>query len=186
MTPEDLDELYRTYEHSAFRLECRDVYAIPGEDPDFDAFLADKPFPARTVDNDDWLANVHAQVGRAKYFGRVRLLGHPVTDYTRFQLLCYPRENIRAGEEVRILDRHWLSTGDDAWTRQDFWMFDERIVVLQHFDDEGHFLGVSQASDPAPYIAIRRRAVELSVPFDDYRLVPAPRSGAETPERAAS
>ena len=53
-------------------------------------------------------------------------------------------------------------------------------------DGPSHFLGVSQASDPAPYIAIRRRAVELSVPFDDYRLVPAPRSGAETPERAAS
>lgn len=186
MTPEELNELYLTYQESAFRLECRDVYAIPGEDPDFDAFLAGRSFPSRTVDDDDWLANVHAQVGRGKYFGRVRLLGHPVTDYTRFQLLCYPRENLPAGEEVRILDRLWLPTGEADWTHQDFWMFDERIVVLQHFDDEGHFLGVSQAADPAPYIAIRRRAVELSVPFDQYRLVPAPRSGSETPERAAS
>lgn len=185
MTPEDLDELYRTYQESAFRLECRDTYAIPGEDPDFDAFLAHQPFPARTPDDDEWLANVAAQVGRGKYFGRVRLLGHPVTDYTRFQLVCYPRENLPAGEEVRILDRHWLGA-DDGWTHQDFWMFDERIVVLQHFDDEGHFLGVSEGGDPAPYIAIRRRAVQLSVPFDHYRLVPAPRTGAETPEHAAS
>lgn len=186
MTPDDLNELYRTYESSAFRLECRDVYAIPGEDPDFDAFLAGKTFPAQTIDTSDWLANVNAQVGRGKYFGRVRLLGHPVTDYTRFQLLCYPRENLPAGEQVRILDRHWLAADDDEWTHQDFWMFDERIVVLQHFDDEGHFLGVSDAGDPAPYIAIRRRAAELSVPFDQYRLVPTPRSGTETPERAAS
>lgn len=186
MTPEDLDELYRTYQKSAFRLECRDVYAIPGEDPDFDAFLAGQAFPARTVDDDDWLANVQTQVSHGKYFGRVRLLGHPVTDYTRFQMLCYPRENIPAGEEVRILDRRQLSTDDDDWTGQDFWMFDERIVVLQHFDDEGHFLGVSEASDPAPCIAIRRRAVDLSVPFADYRLVPGPRSSTQPSERAAS
>lgn len=186
MTPEELEGLYRTYRESAFRLECRDVYAIPGEDPDFDAFLAGESFPARTAEDDDWLANVHAQVTCGKYFGRVRLLGHPVTDYTRFQMLCYPRENLPAGEEVRILDRRWLHNGDDDWTHQDFWMFDERIVVLQHYDKEGHFLGVSEVADPAPYVAIRQRAVELSVPFGQYRLVPAQRLGAETPERAAS
>ncbi|GAA1399685.1 hypothetical protein GCM10009613_55670 [Pseudonocardia kongjuensis] len=186
MTPEDLDALYRSYRESAFRLECRDVYAIPGEDPDFDAFLAGASFPARTVDDDDWLAGVHAQVRSGKYFGRVRLLGHPVTDYTRFQLHCYPRENIPAGEEVRILDRRRLPAGDDDWTRQDFWMFDEQIVVLQHFDDEGRFLGVSAAPDPAPYVAIRRRAVELSVPFDRYDLTSASLPDAPTSERAAT
>lgn len=174
MTPDDLNELYRTYRESAFRLECRDVYAIPGEDADFDAFLSGQSFPTRTVDDDDWLGNVRDQVARGKYFGRVRLIGHPITDYTRFQMLCYPRENLPAGEEVRILDRRWLHAGDEDWTRQDFWMFDDRIVVLQHFDSDGHILGVSQATDPDPYVAIRRRAVELSVPFDRYRSVRPP------------
>lgn len=177
MTPEDLAELYRTYEHTAFRLECLDTYAIPGEDPDFDDFLAGRPFAPRTPENDDWLANVAKQVAAGKYFGRVRMLGHPLTPYSRFEMGCYPRENVPAGEEVRILDRRWLQPGADAWTHQDFWLFDDRIAVLQHYDENGRFLGVSQASDPAPYVAIRRRALQLSVPFGEYRLVPAPRQG---------
>ncbi|OLM16099.1 MULTISPECIES: DUF6879 family protein [unclassified Pseudonocardia] len=37
--------------------------------------------------DDDWLANVWDQVSRGKYFGRVRLVGYPLTDYTRFQFL---------------------------------------------------------------------------------------------------
>ncbi|GAA4554783.1 MULTISPECIES: DUF6879 family protein [Pseudonocardia] len=187
MTPEDLDELYRTYEHTAFRLECRDTYAIPGEDPDFDDFLAGRPFAPRTPDDDDWLANVRHQVQAGKYFGRVRMLGHPVSDYTRFEMSTYPQENIPAGEEVRILDRRWLHADNDAWTHQDFWLFDDTIAVLQHYDDAGRFLGVSQAADPAPYVAIRRRALRLSVPYDQYRLVPAQRGGEhDTPTRAAS
>ena len=177
MTPEDLNELYKTYEHTAFRLECLDTYAIPGEDPDFDDFLAGRPFAPRTPETDEWLANVQKQVRAGKYFGRVRMLGHPITDYSRFEMTTYPQENIPAGEEVRILDRRWLQPGNDSWTHQDFWLFDDTIAVLQHYDEAGHFLGVSSAADPAPYIAIRRRALQLSVPYAEYRLVPAPRGG---------
>lgn len=177
MTPDDLNDLYRTYQHSAFRLECRDTYAIPGEDPDFDDFLAGRSFAARTPETDDWLANVAQQVANGKYFGRVRMLGYPLTPYSRFEMLCYPRENIPTGEEVRILDRRSLPAGTDAWTHQDFWLFDDRIAVLQHYDDEGHFEGVTQAPDAAPYIAIKRRALQMAVPFADYRALPTPRTG---------
>ncbi|WP_060574200.1 MULTISPECIES: DUF6879 family protein [unclassified Pseudonocardia] len=174
MTPDDLDELFRTYRESAFRLECRDTYAVPGEDEDFDAHLGGREFPARTPHDDEWLATVRDQVSRGKYFGRVRLVGHPLTDYTRFQFVCYPRENIPAGEEVRLLDRRRLPAGDESWSHQDFWMFDERIVVLQHYDEGGRFVGVSEDPEAGPYVAIRRRAVALSVPFDQYEVTSGP------------
>jgi len=176
MTPEDLSELYRTFERTAFRLECRDTYSIPGEDPDFDDFLAGRPVAPRTVDNDEWLANIATQVAAGKHFGRVRLLGRPVTDYTRFELASYP-ENIAAGEQVWILDRQRLEAGNDAWTHQDFWLFDDRIAVLQHYDEAGRFLGVEQARDASPYVAIKRRALALAVAFEDFQLVPAQRQG---------
>ncbi|NIB32586.1 hypothetical protein HBB16_13850 [Pseudonocardia sp. MCCB 268] len=102
------------------------------------------------------MANVHAQVERGKYW-RVRLLGHPI-DYTRFQM---PRYRGRTFQQGRGPDPG--STLADhrrrRLTHQDFWMFDERIVVLQHFDDEGY--SASPRPRTPPYVAIRRRAVEL-------------------------
>ncbi len=174
MTPEDLSRLYTTFRHSAWRLETRDVYAGAGDDEDFDDFLAGRPVTARTVDNSLWLANVAATRAEGKFFGRVRLVGHPVTDYTRFEFASYP-ENICAGEEVRILDRDWLSPEDEEWSCQDFWLFDDEVAVRQRYSDEGRFLGVEQANDVRPYVAIARRAEALSVPFQAYHLIPGPR-----------
>ncbi|MGD9526402.1 MAG: DUF6879 family protein [Dehalococcoidia bacterium] len=180
MTPEDLDQLYRSFQRYAWKLEVRDTYAIPGEDDDFDDFLAGRPVTPRTPDDDEWLANVRSKVDEGKSFGRVRLLGWPITPYSRFELTCYPQENIPAGEEVRILDRRWLAPDDEQWSHQDFWLFDDRIAVLQHYDDDGRFLGVSAAPDVIPYLAIRQRATELSVPFDAFVQVPAPREAPRT------
>lgn len=179
MSPDDLNQLFATFERYAWKLEARDTYAIPGEDEDFDDFLAGRPVTVRTPDDDEYLANVRRKVNEGKSFGRVRLLGWPLTRYSEFEMGCYPRENIAAGEEVRILDRRWLLPEDEQWSHQDFWLFDDRIAVLQHYDDDGHFLGVSAAPDVTPYLAIRRRAIELSVPFEAFALVPAPREAAE-------
>lgn len=177
MTPDELEELYRTFRHSAWRLEARDVYAVPGDDEDFDAFLAGKPVPPRTVDNSSWLKNIHAATAAGRFFGRVRLVGHPITDYTRFEFASYP-ENIAAGEDVRILDRSWLSDGDEAWSHQDFWLFDDQIAALQFYSDDGHFLGVEAARGVHPYVEVRHRATAMSVRFSDYHLdSPPPRRG---------
>jgi hypothetical protein len=183
VNPEDLDELFRTYCHSAWRFECRDDYAVPGEDADFDDFLAGRPVAPRTIENNTYLANIARQRQEGKYFGRVRTVGHPITRYTEFEMASYP-ENIAAGEEVQILDRSWLEPGNDDWTRQDFWLFDDAIAVLMNYDDQGHFLGVERAEDVQPYIAIRRRATQLSVPFASYRLVPPPRVSSDDRTRA--
>jgi hypothetical protein len=103
VTPDELTELYTTFERTAWRLEARDDYAVPGDDEDFDAFLAGRPVPPRTVENSWWLRTVADATCAGKRFRRVRLLSHPVTDYTRFELASYP-ENITAGEAVRILE----------------------------------------------------------------------------------
>jgi hypothetical protein len=169
VTPDELTELYTTFKRTAWRLEARDDYAVPGDDEDFDAFLAGRPVPPRTVENSWWLRTVADATRAGKSFRRVRLLSHPVTDYTRFELASYP-ENIAAGEAVRIVERHVLTDSDEHWSHQDFWLFDDEIAVLQHYSPRGSFLGVTQAEDPRPYAEIRRRAESLSVPFEEYDL----------------
>jgi hypothetical protein len=183
MRPEELTELFTTFQRSAWRLEARDDYAIPGEDQDFDDFLAGRPLAERTVENNWWMATVAAARAANKTFGRVRLITRPVSDYTRFELVSYP-ENVAAGEDVFVLDRAWLAPVDEHWAHQDFWLFDDDIAVLQHFSSTGKFLGVERASDPAPYCEIHRRAMSLAVPLDEYSLVQASVGVARAPTEA--
>ncbi|MEU4673973.1 DUF6879 family protein [Amycolatopsis sp. NPDC023774] len=176
MTGEELDELYRTFTRYAWRLEARDVYGVPEENARLQAWLAGRELP-RSDSKDAWkeLTGVAAAAGRP--FARVRMIGRPLTDYTRWEHSIYP-DNLSAGEDVRLLERSWLTAEDAAnplWN-VDFWLFDDRVAVVQNYADDGSYLGPELAPDPAPYVALRARALELSVPYAEFSLLPDQRS----------
>jgi hypothetical protein len=63
-------------------------------------------------------------------------------------------------------------TPDLGLPKQDFWLFDERAVVVMAYDDDGNQLGreLLENTDPASYVAWKRLALDLAVPFDSYRM----------------
>jgi hypothetical protein len=63
-------------------------------------------------------------------------------------------------------------TPDPGLPRQDFWLFDERAVVIMEYDSDGNQLGREflHDADPAPYVAWKRLALDHAVPFDSYRM----------------
>jgi hypothetical protein len=104
----------------------------------------------------------------------VRVVGRPVTDYTRFEFAAYP-DNIAAGEDIEVIDREQL---DPAWSEvPDFWLFDDTTAFVQHFDDEGRFLGAEPVEDVAPFVQIRQLLIDLAttVPAGRYALDTVPR-----------
>lgn len=179
MTGDELDQLYRSFSTSAWRLEARDVYGVPEENARLQAFLEGRELP-RSTSKDSWSAMTAAAAAAGRPFSRVRMVGRPVTDYTRWEFSVYP-ENIAAGEEVRVLDRTWLTDDEslgELW-HTDFWLFDDTIAVIQNYADDGRYLGPTLADDPTPYVQLRARALELSVPYQEFRLLPEPRRGEE-------
>jgi hypothetical protein len=77
-------------------------------------------------------------------FARVRVVSMPLTDYSRFGVFCAQHTNA-AGEDIRYLRR------DDATglPDYDYWLFDSRVLVRMHFDDDENFLGGELIEDPA-------------------------------------
>jgi len=169
VTPEEFGALFERFRRSAFRLEARDVYSVPDEQEDLAAFLNGQQVPARTPGNDSWLALVAGATAAGRGVVRVRVVGRPVTDYTRFEFAAYI-ENVMAGEEVRVVERGWLDGADMAWANDDFWIFDDETVALLRYDEHGHFLGAERAGDPAAYLSARQRALALSVDLADFTL----------------
>lgn len=171
-----LGEAFESFQHSAWRLEARDTYLVAEYDDQIEAFLADRPMPPRV---DGWADVVHAATSRDARIGRVRLVGHPITDYTRFEFALYP-ENVAFGEDVRIVDRTWL---DGSWAAApDVWLFDDRLAFRQRYSPEGAYRGAEQV-DAAPIVQMRQALLACAVPLAEYRLteVPTPRPATAVP-----
>lgn len=180
MTHAELDELYQGFAAYAWRLEARDIYGIPEDNARLQAWLAGREVP-RSEPKDTWGDLTAAAAADGRPFSRVRMVGRPLTDYTRWEHSLYP-ENLAAGEDVRLLDRDWLTAVDQAnplWD-VDFWLFDDQTAVIQRYDADGGYLGPSLAPDPAPFVTLRARALQLPVPFVEYTLLP-PGGGAVPP-----
>ncbi|MCI2424019.1 hypothetical protein MOQ72_42130 [Saccharopolyspora sp. K220] len=161
------DELFRTFQHTAFRLETQGVYREPVEEEPLRRFLNGEP------PDDSWLApwtdNVRAATREGRRFRRVRVLTDPLTDYLRFEMDLALRANIPAGEEIRSLA---LSDAEDLHLPlgTDFWMFDDDRVGVLHFGSRG-LLGLEMIDDAdaiEQYRSWRDRAWSAALPAEHW------------------
>jgi hypothetical protein len=173
-----LADTFGQFHRSAWRYEGRDTYLVTGEEERIATFLRGEPLPRKTRENNGWIATVEDIRARGARIGRVRVVGHPVTDYTRFEFAAYP-DNVRAGEDISVIDRELLAP---EWRAvPDFWLFDDTTVFVQHFDTDGTFLGADQAEDAEPFLEVRRLLAGHTVPLDCYHLSEVPRQRTAPP-----
>ncbi|MEV4513817.1 DUF6879 family protein [Dactylosporangium sp. NPDC049525] len=141
-----LEDLLRSCERSALHLELRDGYMR--DDPLFQAWLAgERPNPAdRDSWWDAWWQLTADTAARGVGIRRTRIISEPISDYIRCEY-DWTFANIAAGEQVRWLPRRQAS--DLALPGNDFWLFDERVVMLNHFAGDGNWTGSEVTEDPA-------------------------------------
>ncbi len=144
MGPE-FGQLFRSFEHTAYRLEARDYYYSPNEATAFAQFTAGEPVDMGWFQN--WLAMIRAATAEGRVFRRVRVVSLPLTDYSRFGLFCSQYTNA-AGEDIRYLARDRA----EGLPQHDYWLFDSRQLVRMHFDEQEHFLGGEVIDDPAEVV----------------------------------
>lgn len=155
----------RDYERSAWRLETQPTYTMPNEQAGLALWRAGAPKP--TGHNEAWHETVRANVAAGKSIGRVRTVRDPLTEYQRFQIDWGIPGNVAAGEDIRILD---LTQYGLRLPEQDFWLFDDSIVVHLNFNPDGTLIDIEQIENPdlSMYLTWRDLATKHAVPFSDY------------------
>jgi hypothetical protein len=73
----------------------------------------------------------------------------PLTDYSRFGVWCAQFTN-GAGEDIRYLPRDKAEAA--GLPNHDYWLFDSRLLVRMHFDDNDAFLGGEVIEDAAEIV----------------------------------
>jgi hypothetical protein len=170
MAPAERDELLDTFERDAFHLELREHYQAANEAGPFARWRNRQPDDLRwTV---PWLDRVRAAVSTGKVVRRVRVVTEPLAEYFRW-LHELTKLNQEAGEDIRWLPRHRLPKDLDLPVGgNDFWIFDDRLVTVGHFDNDGRILGSELVTDPATVAACARTRDTLwpiATPHSGYR-----------------
>ncbi|MGH8910210.1 MAG: DUF6879 family protein [Egibacteraceae bacterium] len=147
----------------AFRLETLQAYRVEAEAEEFAAFLRGEPVPVSTPGNSPWLRRIAETTAQGKRWRRVHVIRLPLSDYLRYELSCQLRDNVPAGEDIRVIDAAWSVP---AVLNRDFWAFDthtaQPVVWLMNYDVDGRFLGSSPPSDPWPVDFIELQQVSWS------------------------
>lgn len=168
VTPDPtFQELLRSCERSALHLELRDWYSTT--DPGFLAWRTD-----RTVDPlvwyGSWLGLLGDVLARGVIVRRARIISEPVSEYVRFEYDITAALNLAAGEEVRWLPRRRAS--DLTLPGNDFWLFDDRLVMVNYFSGDGESAG-HEIRDDADLIKLCVSAFaavwDRAIPHEDYR-----------------
>ncbi|MFC5829859.1 DUF6879 family protein [Nonomuraea insulae] len=170
ITSDQRDELFESFRCEAFHLELRDHYGVPGEEGPFARWRRGVPDDLGWLQ--PWLARVRAATSADRIVRRVRVVTEPVSDYIRWEHAVAPT-NLEAGEDIRWLPRHRLSRLELPMSGADWWLFDDRLLAVGRFDDDGRVLGselVTDAAVVARCAEVRDLLWAQAVPHDEYKI----------------
>jgi hypothetical protein len=169
MTPGDL---YRTCKVSAYRLEVMQHYDVPGDEERQRVFHAGGGLLAPGASKQADLQLIAALRTAGRRIGRVHVITRPLTDYIRYELAVY-RENVEAGEDVRIAD---AAVHPDLVTlTTDFVLYDadtdEPQVILFAYTPHGRLVEYTHSQEPAIITRCQNQldlALSSSVALDEF------------------
>lgn len=141
---DEFNALFTSFKREALHLEMRDAYGTEVELPHLRKWLSGEP------DDTDWLGpwfdTVRAGTAHGKRFRRARIVSEPVSDYQRW-VLKDTHLYVAAGEDIRWVPRRLVSTV--ALPGNDFWLFDDELVVFILFAGNGLVVDNQVTTDPA-------------------------------------
>lgn len=158
---------WRTFRHSAFRLETLPEYRVPHEAGERERYLAGEPIPEGY--NAAWHTTIRKNAAAGATMQRVRVVRPPLTDYQRRQFDWGYPGNLQAGEDTRVLDGARADElGLPGW---DFWFFDDEVVLRLNYEADGAYVGreILPHADPAEFRRYRELALDDATVFWTYR-----------------
>ena len=164
---DEFNALFDSYKQSAWRWENQPAYTMSREQETLALFLAGEPMPEGF--NSAWHKRVSNWVNSGKSIGRARTVRRPLTDYQRYWLSWAGPTNTAAGEDIRVLDLDEHDLGMDL-PEQDFWMFDESMVVYLNFRPDGTLISFEQLEEPdlEYHLKLRDTALAHAVPINEW------------------
>jgi hypothetical protein len=169
ISDEEFEGLLAGFEREAVHLETRDAYGTAVELPHMAKWAAGEPDDLEWLQG--WCSTLREGVKAGKSVRRARIVSEPLSDYQRWSFsIADPM--VEAGEDIRWVPRRLMSS--IAFPGNDFYLFDDRLIVFLIYAGNGLSTDMLVSTDPAD-IRLCRSAFEaawkLSIPHSEYKPV---------------
>jgi hypothetical protein len=167
----EVRRVLREWSETSFRLESLDEYTVESEAPRLGAFLRGEPVRPHDQNLEGWLERLRGEREQGKRRIRVHAIAGPLTPYLRYEIEWGYTANALAGEEIHLVHRDTWEETPFGRRPPDFYLLDDRTVVVMVYDEIGHWLGGDVITDPsevARYREMRDQALASSVSLRDY------------------
>lgn len=169
ISDEEFEQLLVSFEREAVHLETRDAYGTEVELPHLAKWQAGEPDDLEWLQG--WCSTLRAHRAAGRTVRRARIVSEPLSDYQRWShSIAHPM--VEAGEDIRWVPRRLVSS--IVLPGNDFYLFDNRLVVFLHYAGNGLSVGKTATRDPN-VIRLCRSAFEsvwrLAIPHVDYQPV---------------
>ncbi|MGH3764166.1 MAG: DUF6879 family protein [Pseudonocardiaceae bacterium] len=167
ITDDEFDALFTSFGRDAIHLEMRDSYGTAEEIPHLRKWAAGEPDDTEWLQ--PWFDMVSAGTRAGKVFRRAHIVSEPISDYQKwaFQVTS---PFIEAGEDIRWVPRRRVSTV--ALPGNDFWLFDDEVVVFLIFAGSGLVVDRHRTRNRSAIELCRTSFEEVwkfSIPHSEYR-----------------
>lgn len=163
---DEFEGLFRTFSHSAWRLETRRRFASDEVTDTYRQFVE-----TGSVDwsvEDPYCELIRSQTAQGKRVERVRIVDQPPTT-GQLYLLNNAKRNRGLGEDIRNV---WRVDADRLRIpAEDFWVFDSRLAAKLRFDGDDQLVDVELITEPAEvvrYSVIRDAAWHHAMPYEEF------------------
>jgi hypothetical protein len=167
ITDDEFEQLLADFERESVHLETRDAYGTAVELPHMAKWAAGEPDDLEWLQG--WCATLRHHVAAGRVVRRARIVSEPLSDYQRWSY-SIARPMVDAGEDIRWVPRRLVSS--TAIPGNDFYLFDDRVVVFLHYAGNGLATDKTISDDPAD-VQLCRSAFdavwELAIPHDEYK-----------------
>jgi hypothetical protein len=163
---DDFSALFPQVKHEALHLEMRDSYGTEAEIPHLAKWAAGETDDLRWLQ--PWCTLIRDATTAGRVFRRARVVSEPLSDYQRWAYsLTAPM--VGAGEDIRWVPRARVS--ELMFPGNDFWLFDDELLVFLVFAGNGLVVNRPTATDPGLIARCRasfEAAWDLSIPHREY------------------
>lgn len=111
----------------------------------------------------DWWDFITLKTKSGVKMERVRLVVEPLTEYTKSELIVHVK-SITFGDDIRTIDE--ATFNQLSVQQEDFWLIDERIVLVMKYSESGEYLGFDTEEHAIKkYIAAKDTLIKHSKPL---------------------
>lgn len=158
-------KLWSEAKRDIFRLETLDRYVVDEEEEAFEKYKRGEKFYDKEFEG--WLKEIKNTVDKSIAVRRVHIVSLPLSEYVRFEIEEGYTKTQKQGEGVFMIDRQ-----KTEGSFEDFWMFDDKIVLPMIYDKDGRFLRegkpIEDESEVKNFVEIKNKLLSKSVPLNDF------------------